>query len=324
MKQAALYPMKLDPIIKDNIWGGIKLRTLFNKQSQLPRLAESWELSCHKDGQSIITNGEFQGFTLSAYIDIVGKSVLGSECESFEQFPVLIKFIDAEDSLSVQVHPDDSYALIHEGEQGKTEMWYILDCIEQAEIIYGFNRRVSKKEFLERIGNNTLNEVLNSIPVKRGDVFFIKAGTIHAIGKGIVIAEIQQSSNSTYRVYDFNRVGSDGRTRELHIEKALDVTIMEPVEAVEENSHLIIFEGYTSRCLASCKYFIVELLNVGTHALLRADLKSFHSLTCVEGRFRLESSGTILQIETGNTVFIPAGAGDYMLRGRGRLLYIHY
>ena len=324
MNEASLYPMKLNPTFKDNIWGGVKLRTLFNKHSRLPRLAESWELSCHKDGQSTISNGKFQGLTLSAYIDIVGKSVLGSKCEGFKQFPVLIKFIDAAESLSVQVHPDDSYALIHEGEQGKTEMWYILDCDEQAEIIYGLNRSISKKEFLERVGNNTLNEVLNSVRVKRGDVFFIKAGTIHAIGKGIVIAEIQQNSNSTYRVYDFNRVDPDGRTRELHIDKALDVTVLEPVMAEEVSTQLRVFEGYTSRCLSSCEYFIVDLLTVKTHALLSADTKSFHSLTCIEGKLSIKSANIKYEIEKGNTVFIPAGTGDYTLCGRGKILYVHY
>ncbi|MGN0552633.1 MAG: type I phosphomannose isomerase catalytic subunit, partial [Oscillospiraceae bacterium] len=210
-----MYPLKLKPAFKDYLWGGTKLRDVYGKDCSFDKVAESWELSCHKDGNSVIDNGEAKGMTLAEYIEKKGKAILGKNCERFENFPVLIKLIDAKDNLSVQVHPDNEYAMRVEGEYGKTEMWYIVDCDEGAELIYGFKGNVSKEEFAERIKNNTLLEITNSVPVKKGDVFFIRSGTLHAIGKGILIAEIQQNSNTTYRVYDYGRVGADGKTRPL-------------------------------------------------------------------------------------------------------------
>lgn len=205
-----MHPLILIPTIKDYIWGGIKLREEFGKESKLEKLAESWELSCHKDGESVIANGEYKGRTLSEYL-AEKPQAKGENCKKFENFPVLIKLIDARDNLSVQVHPDNEYAQRVEGEYGKTEMWYIVDCEDNAELIYGFKEEITKDEFRYAIENNTLLEKTNSVSVKKGDVFFIKSGTLHAIGKGILIAEIQQNSNTTYRVYDYGRIGADGK-----------------------------------------------------------------------------------------------------------------
>ena len=195
--------LKLLPAGKDYLWGGTRLIKEYNKNFNLDKLAETWELSCHPDGLCTIAEGEFAGRTLSEYLDIVGKKVLGTKCEHMEQFPLLIKFIDAKNDLSIQVHPSDEYALTHEGQYGKTEMWYIMDCQPGAFIYYGFKEAISNEEFAERIQNKTLLEVLNKVEVKKGDVFFIEPGTIHAIGSGNLIAEIQQNSNVTYRVYDY-------------------------------------------------------------------------------------------------------------------------
>ena len=189
--------LKLSPAFKDYIWGGTKLRDDFAKDCDFEKIAESWELSCHKDGNSVVSNGDDAGLTLAEYIEKHGKSVLGTNCERFENFPILIKLIDAKDNLSVQVHPNNDYAMRVEGEYGKTEMWYIVDCDEGATLLYGFKKEISKDEFAKRIADNTLLEVTNAVPVKKGDVFFIEAGTLHAIGKGILIAEIQQN---TYRI----------------------------------------------------------------------------------------------------------------------------
>ena len=219
-----LYPMKLTAPCKDYLWGGNRLREEYGKVSDADKIAESWELSCHKDGQSVIADGEFKGLTLSELIEKQGKEVLGDNCKKFDNFPILIKLIDAKDNLSVQVHPNNDYALRVEGEYGKTEMWYIVDCEEGASLYYGFSREISKEEFVERIEQKTLLEVLNKVEVQKGDVLFIEPGTIHAIGKGNLIAEIQQNSNVTYRVYDYGRKGADGKERDLHIEKALQVT----------------------------------------------------------------------------------------------------
>ena len=201
--------LKLKPSGKDYIWGGHKLVDNYGKEMTGDRLAETWELSCNPDGPSFVANGEDAGKTLRQYIEEHGKKVLGTNCERFEDFPILTKFIDAQDNLSIQVHPDNEYALKNEGQYGKTEMWYVVDAEEGACLYHGFNREISKDEFAKRIEEDTLLEVLNKVPVHKGDVFFIEAGTIHAIGKGLIIAEIQQNSNVTYRVYDYGRVGKD-------------------------------------------------------------------------------------------------------------------
>ncbi|MCI6751509.1 MAG: class I mannose-6-phosphate isomerase, partial [Selenomonas bovis] len=219
-----LYPMKLIAPLKDYIWGGTRLKDEYGKKTDLDKVSESWELACHKDGKSVIANGEAEGQTLEDWLAKQGKEVLGKHVENFPYFPLLIKLIDAKDNLSVQVHPDNDYAQRVEGEYGKTEMWYIVDCEPGASLLYGFQHEISKEEFECRIKENTLLDVVNRVPVHKGDVFFIDSGTLHAIGKGILICEIQQNSNTTYRIYDYGRVGKDGKPRELHVQKALDVT----------------------------------------------------------------------------------------------------
>ncbi len=307
--------IKLSPAFKDYIWGGTRLRDEYGKQCDLERVAESWELSCHKDGESRVCSGEDKGLTLSEYIKKHGKTVLGTDCEGFEEFPILIKLIDAKNNLSVQVHPDNEYAQRVEGEYGKTEMWYVVDCDEGASLIYGFDHEISKEEFAGRIEDNTLLEVTNSVPVKKGDVFFIEAGTLHAIGKGILIAEIQQNSNTTYRVYDYGRVGADGKPRQLHVEKAKDVTTLAPAKSYPETP-LEQMDGYTIKLLASCDYFTTYRVDVSSKAVLNADDKSFNSLLILEGEATI---GDIKAVK-GESVFIPAGDGEYTIEGRCQLV----
>ena len=230
--------LKLKPACKDYLWGGDRLRTDFGVESDLHPLAEAWVLSCHPDGPSTIVNGPYAGKTLAEYIEAEGKGVLGSDCAPFAMFPVLTKLIDAKGDLSIQVHPSDEYALEHEHQYGKTEMWYIVDCEPGAYLYYGFDHEISGEEFARRIQDNTLTEVLNAAPVHKGDVFFIPSGTLHAICHGIVIAEIQQNSNVTYRVYDYGRVGADGKPRALHIQQALAVTKCTPPEKLDFGGHL--------------------------------------------------------------------------------------
>ena len=302
---------RLSPAFKDYLWGGTRLRDDFGKECDFEKIAESWELSCHKDGQSVVADGEDKGLTLTQYIEKHGKGVLGSDCERFENFPILIKLIDAKDNLSVQVHPDNEYAQRVEGEYGKTEMWYIVDCDEGAELLYGFKNEISKDEFASRIADNTLLEVTQSVPVHKGDVFFIKAGTLHAIGKGILIAEIQQNSNTTYRIYDYGRVGKDGKPRELHVEKAKDVTKLAPAEPYpeQETKHL---EGYTSKLLSKCEYFTTSILDIENKATLTADDKSFNSLLFLEGEGDVEG----IPFKKGESVFITASHGEYTINGK--------
>ncbi|MGN0693062.1 MAG: type I phosphomannose isomerase catalytic subunit [Oscillospiraceae bacterium] len=309
-----MYPMLLKPAFKDYIWGGTRLRDDFGKDCDYDKVAESWELSCHKDGQSTIANGEFAGLTLSEYIEKAGRSVLGTDCEKFENFPILIKLIDAKDNLSVQVHPDNDYAMRVEGEYGKTEMWYVVDCDEGATLLYGFKHEISKDEFARRIADNTLLEVTNAVPVKKGDVFFIQSGTLHAIGKGILIAEIQQNSNTTYRIYDYGRVGKDGKPRELHVEKAKDVTNLCPAKAYPETP-VEKHDGFNIKLLSSCEYFTTYRVNVDTKAEFEADEKSFNSILVLEGSPVISGNGTV-NAKKGDSIFIGAGSGKYTVEGK--------
>lgn len=306
---------KLKPAFKDYIWGGTRLRDEYGKDCDYDKVAESWELSCHKDGASVVDGGDFDGLTLAQYIEKEGRSVLGSNCERFENFPILIKLIDAKDNLSVQVHPDNEYAMRVEGEYGKTEMWYVVDCDEGATLLYGFKKEISKDEFSQRIADNTLLEVTNAVPVKKGDVFFIRSGTLHAIGKGILIAEIQQNSNTTYRIYDYGRVGKDGKSRELHVEKAKDVTVLGPAKAYPETP-VEQYDGYTSKLLSKCEYFTTYRVDVESKAELEADSSSFNSILVLEG----EPTVGGIKTKKGDSVFISAGEGKYAVEGRCRFV----
>ena len=305
---------KLDPAFKDYIWGGTRLRDEYGKKCDYDKVAESWELSCHKDGPSVVADGEYKGLTLNEYIEKAGKGVLGKNCERFENFPILIKLIDAKDNLSVQVHPDNEYAMRVEGEYGKTEMWYVVDCDEGATLLYGFKHEITKEEFARRIADNTLLEVTNAVPVKKGDVFFIKSGTLHAIGKGILIAEIQQNSNTTYRIYDYGRVGKDGKPRELHVNKALDVTKLAPAEQYPETP-VEKKDGYDIKLLSKCEYFTTYRVNVDTKAELDADENSFNSILVLEGE-PVISGGETVSAKKGESVFISAGTGKYTVEGK--------
>ncbi len=303
--------LKLKAPCKDYIWGGTRLREEYGKVSNADKIAESWELSCHKDGESVIDGGEYSGRTLSEYLD-ENKQALGSACGKFEYFPILIKLIDAKDNLSVQVHPNNEYAMCVEGEYGKTEMWYIVDCNEGAQLIYGFKDKVSKEEFARRIQDNTLLEITNNVPVHKGDVFFIESGTLHAIGSGILIAEIQQNSNTTYRVYDYGRVGADGKPRQLHIDKAVEVTVPEPPKYdTKPKGSPVKIDGGICTLLASCEYFNVNKYEINGSAALTASESSFNSVLILDGSGEIDG----LSAKKGDSFFVPAGYGEYKLSG---------
>ena len=306
---------KLTPAFQNYLWGGTKLRDVYGKNCDFDKVAESWELSTHPAGESKIAEGEFTGLTLSEYIAKMGKSVLGSRPTAFENFPVLIKFIDAKDALSIQVHPSDEYALRVEGEFGKTEMWYVMDCEPGAFLYFGVNREITKEEFRERIENNTVLEVLNRVDVHPGDVFFIESGTIHAIGAGILICEIQQNSNCTYRVYDYDRRGADGKPRELHIEKALEVSKLTPSDTADKQGKAEKISGGTRKPLASCKYFTTEKLEVFGEMTLTAVEESFLSLIVLTGQAAIFGPDNTVNAKAGDSIFIPAGTGQVTVTG---------
>lgn len=315
-----MYPLLLKPPVKDYLWGGTKLKEEYGLETDKAIAAEGWMLSCHKDGSGIVTNGEFKGKTLPEVLDIWGNAAIGKNAEKFSYFPILIKLIDAKQSLSVQVHPDNEYALRVEKEYGKTEMWYVVDCDEGASLIYGFNKEATKEEFAKRINDNTLTEICNYVPVKKGDVFFISAGTLHAIGGGILIAEVQQNSNSTYRVYDFGRVGADGKPRELHIDKAIDVTRIErPTVPYGNVGKVTDFEWGSERELASCELFTAKTLKLSGETEIYCK-ESFVSLVVLEGEITIKYEYGEIKAKKGGSIFIPA---DYKteVSGKAELLY---
>ena len=310
---------KLIPAFKDYLWGGTKLREVYGKPCDFDKVAESWELSTHPAGESRVDGGAYNGLTLSQYFQQVPQA-LGKNAAAFESFPVLIKLIDAKDPLSIQVHPSDEYALRVEGEYGKTEMWVIVDCEPGAFLYFGVNRPVSKEEFRQRIEDNTVLEVLNKVEVHPGDVFFIQAGTIHAIGAGILICEIQQNSNCTYRVYDYDRRGADGRPRELHIEKALDVCRLEPSDTASRLGEVKALAGGTVQQLGACKYFSTEKLIVEEALTLEVGEDSFVSLLATDGSGWVEGPENKLAFRAGDSLLVPAGAGKVRVTGRAVLV----
>lgn len=302
--------LKLKPACKDYIWGGHRLVDEYNVEYDGDICAEAWMLSAHPDGPSTIVNGPYAGRTLQDYINAEGMEVLGTHCRRFREFPILVKFIDAKDNLSIQVHPSNGFALKHEGQYGKTEMWYVLDARPGSFLYYGFKREISKEEFARRIKDNALLEVLNAVHVKKGDILFIESGTIHAIGKGIVVAEIQQNSNITYRVYDYGRVGKDGKKRDLHIEKALAVTNRVP----------IVPGGTNYPHVADCDYFTVDKLDMDGQMTYRTQgnvgKESFLSILILDGEGTISSKGEKLEYRKGDSFFLPADNGDWQIEGR--------
>lgn len=314
---------KLEPACKDYLWGGNRLRENFHIQEEKNPLAEAWVLSCHKDGESMLVLSPSERVSLPAFLR-KNPSVSGSLAEKFPVFPVLIKLIDAKLPLSVQVHPDDSYAEKREGGLGKTEMWLILEREEGAFLYYGFKKEYTKEEVRAAIEGQYLTDYLEKVPVEKGDVFFIPAGTVHAIGAGIVIAEIQENSNLTYRVYDYGRKDKNGKERELHIAKALDVMHCEPAgrgKAVDEE-----ISGGCRR-LASCPYFTVDraFLREGEKLIKSVGKESFLSAILLNGQGKVqeEAGGRELSAEKGNSFFIPAGSGDVSFFGDGEWLFTY-
>ena len=291
--------VKLIPAYKSIIWGGNKLKTEYGKDTDLSPLAETWELSFHKDGKSLLGNG-------TPLCDIVSEEDLGENCKGFDFFPVLVKFIDAQDKLSVQVHPSDEYALKHENSLGKTEMWYIVDADEGAGIYLGFEKDITRELFEKAIEEKKLTDYLKFIPVSKGETYFIPSGTIHAICAGCLICEIQQNSNITYRVYDYGRRDKNGNERELHVAKAMDVSNLTAVEPKELNiaTEDGILKGIN-------KFFTATLVEINGNKEFTEDKNTFRCFTCLEGEGRIGD----VNIKKGETVFVPASANAFNVSG---------
>lgn len=311
-----LKPLKLQPEFKEIIWGGNRLKAEYNKQSDLSNIAESWELTVRPDGMNRIIGGEYDGLTLEEFIIQNGFGVVTDK--ELDRFPLLIKFIDAQDNLSVQVHPDDEYGLKHANSLGKTEMWYIIDAKPGARLVYGLKEGCTNEMFAQAIKDGKVEEMLNYVNVKKGDVFFIPSGLVHAIGAGILLAEIQQNSNITYRVYDYNRIGKDGKPRELHINDALNVIVNRSQSEIEKIQFSTNVKNVN--CLANCKYFKVDKFFIDKENWFSTNAESFNSILCLEGKGSITYNNESFELEKGDSYFVPANAGPYQVSGNVEII----
>lgn len=315
-----LVPLPLRPTYKEFLWGGTQLKTKYGKTDAPERTAESWELSTHPDGPSTVISGPYEGMTLAALGKTDKDAFWGKRCP-FDTFPILVKLIDAEKVLSVQVHPSDQTADRSAGEQGKTEMWYVLDCRPQSYIYFGLSKTVSREEFRCLAVEGSVCDVLNRVPVKKGDVFYIEPGTVHAIGPGIQIAEIQQNSNTTFRIYDYGRRDANGNERPLHHDRALSVIVYDPIIPDECKANgKVVFPEFTMTELFSCRYFTALSVDVHPEILLDCDGSSFHHILCVEGNGYIEHGGAKYSLARGSSFFMPAALGKYRIAGQCRVL----
>jgi mannose-6-phosphate isomerase len=301
-----LYPLKFTPILKNKIWGGTKLQKLFGKPVDSNQLGESWELSGVEDDESVVSNGFLTGNSIAELIEVYMDDLVGDKVfENFGlTFPLLFKLIDANDDLSIQVHPNDETAMERHDSFGKTEMWYVVDADENAELIIGFAKNSSKEEYSAAVESGQVEKLLQKVQVKRGDVFFIPAGLVHTIGRGVVLAEIQQTSDITYRIYDYKRTDENGRERDLHIDQALDVINFEASQQPKISYNPTLNEAVN---LTKCDYFVTNIIRFNREiARSYTALDSFVVYMCINGKFEIDIRGEKTTVEKGETVLIPA------------------
>lgn len=318
-------PLLLRPSGKDYLWGGSRLNDDFEKNINLSPLAETWECSTHPDGPSYVVGGEWDGRELAEVLRD-HPEYLGLRHQGENSLPILIKFIDAKNDLSVQVHPTDEYAKEKEnGQLGKSEMWYVLDATRDAKLVYGLRRDCTREELRQAIEEGTLTKYLRQVPIQKDDLFFIEAGTIHAIDAGALIVEIQENSNLTYRMYDYDRVDKNGKKRELHIEKALDVANL--YSSVEPRQPLRVLKyrpGVASELLSRCKYFEVHRMLVNTERRQKvhyqADELAFRVLLCVNGCGTISYEDGTIPFYKGDCIFVPADSQLLTIHGQAQFL----
>lgn len=315
-----LYPLQFEPILKERIWGGTKLKTLLNKPITSEITGESWEISTVENDVSVVANGAFAGKTLNELIDLYPAEILGNivYARFGKQFPLLFKYLDARQDLSIQLHPNDELAKKRHNSFGKTEMWYVMQADENARLIVGFKEQSSPEDYLSHLNNKTLLDILDAKKVQQGDVFMLETGTIHAIGAGIVIAEIQQTSDITYRVYDFDRKDANGNTRELHVDLALEALNYDKIEAqrfYDKNEN-------TFNTVVDCPYFTTGFIPLKGTTVFSKTNESFRVLMVVDGDFNLLCGGETYHYKKGSTVLLPAVITDYQLDGQASVLEI--
>ena len=324
----AFRPFLLKPAGKDYLWGGHRLKDDFSKEIDMEPLAETWECSTHPDGPSIVASGAHKGMLLTEVLK-EHPEYMGTHPKTDGGLPILIKFIDAKQDLSVQVHPNDEYAKKYEhGSLGKTEMWYVLDATKDARLVYGFYHDISKEKLKKSLEEGTVERYLQKVKVKKDDLFYIEAGTVHAIGAGILIAEIQECSNITYRMYDYNRMDKDGKPRTLHIARALEVANRIGTQTPRQPMRVLRYQkGCASELLCRCKYFQVERQLINTEkcremADFQTDGNSFQVLLCVDGCGTLFGEGEMIHFFKGDCIFVPADSMPLKLHGRAQMLKV--
>ena len=316
-----LYPLVFDPILKERIWGGEKLKTILNKPISSTITGESWELSTVEGDVSIVANGEYKGKSLTELINDNPDEMLGIEVhQQFgKQFPLLFKYLDAREDLSIQVHPNDELAKKRHNSFGKTEMWYVMQADKEARIIVGFKENSNADDYKIKLENKNLLSILNSVKVDEGDVFFLETGTVHAIGAGLVIAEIQQTSDITYRLYDFERMDASGNKRELHVDLALEAINYNKVDTRKKYNKT----QNQSNPVVDCPYFTTNFLPLDGELSVEKTGSSFTVYMCVDGIFALDSDGAKYQYKKGDTVLIPAGLKTFSINGKASILEIY-
>jgi mannose-6-phosphate isomerase len=321
MMNSKMYPLQFEAILKERIWGGEKLKTILNKPITSSITGESWELSTVEGDVSVVSNGQYKGKALTELINDYPNEILGTVVyERFgKQFPLLFKYLDAREDLSIQVHPNDELAKKRHNSFGKTEMWYIMQSDVDARIIVGFKDDSNANDYVKHLENNTLVSILDDVKVKPGDVFFLETGTVHAIGAGLVVAEIQQTSDITYRLYDFDRKDAQGNTRELHVDLALEAINYNKVNTFKEYTK----DVNTSNTIVDCPYFTTNFIPLENKKQVENSGLSFVVYMCVEGSFELEYNEVNYNYSKGDTVLIPAAMKSYILRGKASILEIY-
>ncbi|HLA55004.1 MAG TPA: type I phosphomannose isomerase catalytic subunit [Flavobacterium sp.] len=316
-----LYPLQFQPILKERIWGGTKLKTKLHKPITSSITGESWELSTVENDVSVISNGIFSGMPLTELIAKHPDDILGTEVHKRfgKQFPLLFKFLDAREDLSIQVHPNDELAKKRHNSFGKTEMWYVMQADPGSRIIVGFKEKSSPEQYLETLKDDSIVSILNTVKAKKGDVFFLETGTVHAIGAGILIAEIQQTSDITYRIYDFNRKDASGNTRQLHVDEALEAINYDTTDAVRAYSKNV----NESNTIADCEYFTTNFIPLESKTNITKNGHSFTVYMCVDGGFELWHDGNHYKYQKGDTVLIPAGMKAFTIDGTASILEIY-
>ncbi|WP_396161212.1 type I phosphomannose isomerase catalytic subunit [Flavobacterium sp.] len=314
------YPLTFTPILKDRIWGGNKLKTYLNKPIVSETTGESWEISTVPGDISVVNSGVLKGKNINDIIDLYPNEILGKSviARFGKQFPLLFKFIDAKEDLSIQLHPNDDLAKERHDSFGKTEMWYVMQADESARLVVGFKKDSTKEEYLKHLESKNLVALLNESPVKKGDVFFLETGIIHAIGAGVVVAEIQQTSDITYRIYDWDRVDVTGKGRELHTDLALEAINYTATPAKIEYTE----EVNNSVPVVNCSYFITNIIALQDCFIWKRKKQAFTVFMCTNGQFEMVVNGEILRYNMGDTILIPAIIEHVTLKGKATLLEI--